>query len=210
MSAERPGECCKDGCSKPRHIFNSGRVMSECIEHLRQRRRESMMRVRERNPEKTRREQRVYRAANGERLRRVRRKWYQKNRASMANAKGIDRDGYVFYQTDQELKKKIDERWQRWKGEHPDRARKHARISSARYNARKMGAEGDFSVAEWEILLEACGRRCLSCGSTEDLTADHVVPLVQGGSNWISNIQPLCQPCNSRKGTNAIDYRRLI
>jgi hypothetical protein len=114
VSAEKPGECCIDGCSKPRHIFNSGRVMSECIEHLRQRRRESMTRVRERNPEKTRCKQRVYRAANGERMRRVRRRWYQKNRASMANAKGIDQDGYVFYQTDQERNKKIDERWQRW------------------------------------------------------------------------------------------------
>jgi hypothetical protein len=38
------------------------------------------------------------------------------------------------------------------------------------------------------------------CGSTEDLTGDHVVPLSEGGMNVPSNIGVLCRSCNSRRG----------
>jgi 5-methylcytosine-specific restriction endonuclease McrA len=30
---------------------------------------------------------------------------------------------------------------------------------------------------------------------------------MDGGTDWIENIQPLCKPCNTRKGTRTIDYR---
>lgn len=36
---------------------------------------------------------------------------------------------------------------------------------------------------------------------------DHVVPVLFGGSNDISNIQPLCRSCNSSKGASTVDYR---
>jgi len=37
--------------------------------------------------------------------------------------------------------------------------------------------------------------------------ADHVLPVSKGGTSYISNIQPLCQPCNSGKKDKHIDYR---
>jgi 5-methylcytosine-specific restriction endonuclease McrA len=40
-----------------------------------------------------------------------------------------------------------------------------------------------------------------------DLTADHNVQLSLGGSNAISNIQPLCGECNGAKGLATTDYR---
>lgn len=40
---------------------------------------------------------------------------------------------------------------------------------------------------------------CRSCGSTTDVCIDHIVPLCQGGSNEVSNLQVLCRPCNSSK-----------
>jgi 5-methylcytosine-specific restriction endonuclease McrA len=41
---------------------------------------------------------------------------------------------------------------------------------------------------------------CVQCGSTEDLTWDHIVPLVKGGTNELSNLQVLCRACNGSKG----------
>ena len=49
--------------------------------------------------------------------------------------------------------------------------------------------------------------RCLACGIDGALTIDHVIPVSKGGPNTADNVQPLCGPCNSSKGTNTIDYR---
>jgi len=42
---------------------------------------------------------------------------------------------------------------------------------------------------------------CSNCGSTEDLTADHIVPKARRGRNVLSNVQVLCRSCNASKGT---------
>ena len=75
---------------------------------------------------------------------------------------------------------------------------------------RRRGAVGTFTRKEWEELKSKYNSMCLCCKQQEPfikLTADHVVPLARGGTNDISNIQPLCNTCNSRKFTKAIDYR---
>lgn len=41
---------------------------------------------------------------------------------------------------------------------------------------------------------------CSFCGATEQLEADHIVPLAQGGTTTQENLQVLCKPCNTRKG----------
>jgi 5-methylcytosine-specific restriction endonuclease McrA len=56
-------------------------------------------------------------------------------------------------------------------------------------------------------LCEKYHKRCLCCDKRRKLTADHVIPVSKGGTSDISNIQPLCQPCNSSKGAKIIDYR---
>ena len=43
------------------------------------------------------------------------------------------------------------------------------------------------------------------CQQIKPLTVDHVVPISKGGSNDISNIQPLCCNCNSKKNAKQID-----
>jgi 5-methylcytosine-specific restriction endonuclease McrA len=51
-------------------------------------------------------------------------------------------------------------------------------------------------------VLERDGHQCQSCGQTSrrrSLQIDHIIPLAQGGTNDISNLQTLCQACNAHK-----------
>lgn len=73
--------------------------------------------------------------------------------------------------------------------------------------ARKQQSGGSYTTAEWRELCAKYGHACLCCGKAVKLTPDHVVPIAKGGANDISNIQPLCLPCNLRKATKTTDYR---
>lgn len=42
--------------------------------------------------------------------------------------------------------------------------------------------------------------RCVTCGSPDYLTLDHIRPWSLGGSDDEANLQTMCQSCNSRKG----------
>lgn len=99
---------------------------------------------------------------------------------------------------------KVAETRRQWRQDNPDRhiAHNHSR----RANKEKNG--GNYTTAEWDELCRRYDYRCLACGcSGLPLTVDHVIPLSQGGSNGIENIQPLCSRCNSSKGVRTIDYR---
>lgn len=72
--------------------------------------------------------------------------------------------------------------------------------------ARKIATH---TKEEWEEMKSIIGH-CVICGKSSDeapLVKDHIIPLYQGGSDGISNLQPLCRSCNSRKGADSKDYR---
>ena len=76
--------------------------------------------------------------------------------------------------------------------------------------ARKLEAEGSHSDEQWQKLKASYDFKCLCCGRAEPeiiLTRDHVIPLTEGGSDSIDDIQPLCTHCNSKKNSRHIDYR---
>ena len=100
-------------------------------------------------------------------------------------------------------KETIKQRNKQWETKNPE---KRAAITGKR-RSRIISAEGNFTAGEWKELCEKYGQVCLCCGKRERLTPDHVIPLARGGSNWITNIQPLCRSCNASKGTKTIDYR---
>lgn len=64
---------------------------------------------------------------------------------------------------------------------------------------RERGATGRHTMQEWKDLCMLTGGKCARCLSSKPLTRDHIIPLSLGGSNSISNIQPLCLSCNSSK-----------
>lgn len=56
------------------------------------------------------------------------------------------------------------------------------------------------------------GASCAACGTKSKLVIDHKIPISRGGTCELDNLQALCQPCNSRKGTRTMqeftnDYR---
>ncbi|MFC7721062.1 HNH endonuclease signature motif containing protein [Nonomuraea recticatena] len=86
----------------------------------------------------------------------------------------------------------------------PDRVR----VKNARARARRANAEGTFTDEEWLAVVAHYENGCVACRAVGPLEPDHVVPLTWGGSNWISNIQPLCRSCNASKcNRHATDYR---
>lgn len=67
---------------------------------------------------------------------------------------------------------------------------------------------GRHTKGQWQALLARTGHRCLCCGATGvKLVKDHIRPRSRGGTDDIDNLQPLCMPCNARKGARWIDYR---
>lgn len=78
-----------------------------------------------------------------------------------------------------------------------------------RYEQYKANG-GSHTVAEWRMLCEQRNWRCVACKRKHPLTKDHIIPVVQGGSDDISNIQPLCRSCNSRKNGRAMVYNPIV
>jgi 5-methylcytosine-specific restriction endonuclease McrA len=89
----------------------------------------------------------------------------------------------------------------KWQRENRERSNLLSRVKKQR--RRRAGT---LTVADWELVLEVYGPICLACGKSE-VTIDHVVPVSRGGANDISNVQPLCNWCNTSKATKTIDYR---
>jgi 5-methylcytosine-specific restriction endonuclease McrA len=81
-------------------------------------------------------------------------------------------------------------------------------VYKANRKTRLTNAGGAFTLKEWITLCIRYGNKCLCCDKTKPLTVDHVIPVSKGGTSYISNIQPLCGPCNSTKHDNVVDYRK--
>lgn len=79
--------------------------------------------------------------------------------------------------------------------------------ASQYYFRRQANGGGGCNYEQWLDLCEQHGNVCLCCGADDPLTMDHIVPISLGGQHDLSNIQPLCKPCNSRKSAKTIDYR---
>lgn len=78
------------------------------------------------------------------------------------------------------------------------------------YNrARKLKTAllGTFTKEQFNAVKETYSNMCACCGASNNLCADHIVSLANGGSNTINNIQPLCNMCNSIKNASNIDFR---
>lgn len=88
-----------------------------------------------------------------------------------------------------------------------NKKKRRLRISAARKKATH-------TREQWESLKEEFLYRCVRCSSEGmRIVKDHIIPIYQGGSDGIDNIQPLCVFCNSSKGPenyNWAIHRRTV
>jgi len=59
------------------------------------------------------------------------------------------------------------------------------------------------TMREWEREQEL-QKACVFCGSTIDLTTDHLIPLSRGGDNSADNVVLTCKSCNILRGNKGI------
>ena len=86
--------------------------------------------------------------------------------------------------------------FRRWRLENP----KRLAINSYNYQARRAGAEGTLLITEFFEKCNHLGNVCGYCGKKTKLERDHMIPLLRGGSNGITNTLPVCRSCNAMKG----------
>ena len=68
---------------------------------------------------------------------------------------------------------------------HPKRI---AHLKARRY-ARERNAIGSHTLEEWENLLAEFDYRCAFCRKKRKLTKDHILPLSEGGTDYIDNVR---------------------
>lgn len=152
---------------------------------------------------------RAYRQANPERVKATNKAYYERNRELRKQAQ-IRRSKLRRATQPDQVRAYYRNYYRQQKQTNPEKLRAHERKNEHRRRNRKFQAQGFHTDKEWEQLKAFYDYLCLCCRRREPdivLTRDHVIPLVQGGTDWITNIQPLCSSCNSSKGSNVCDYR---
>ncbi len=72
---------------------------------------------------------------------------------------------------------------------------------AARHKRREMAVKNGNNTLTWRHMQEikAENPTCKACGSSEDISVDHILPLDRGGQNCKENCTVLCRSCNSSK-----------
>lgn len=89
--------------------------------------------------------------------------------------------------------------------------RERARLASNIRNIRLRIArsKATHTKQEWKELCDRTGNICVACRASTKLTKDHIIPIIDGGTDGIDNLQPLCSPCNTRKNSGSTNYLKL-
>lgn len=144
-----------------------------------------------------------YREANRESVDARRLAFRQANRARLAAA-SLD-----WYYSSPENRQRVVERNKAWRAANARRAAELSKAKTAARRARLKGAT-THRITDRD-LRRLIASPCAVAGCTNsDITIDHIVPLMRGGSHGIGNLQPLCLSHNASKGTKLwIEFRTI-
>lgn len=165
----------------------------------------------EANPDKVKERAKRWRERHPDRAKAAKKRWEAKNPDKVKAHKRTDYERHKDHinakkaEWNERNKERRSERRRQWVAENRDRIRFH---NNKRKLLERVEVPDELGFGEWEAMVEACGNQCIvpDCKASP-VTKDHIIPLSKGGRHHISNIQPLCGPCNSRKGTKTTDYR---
>ena len=79
-----------------------------------------------------------------------------------------------------------------------------ARRKRARLNRQALVRNAESKFITHKEFKKLATTPCFYCGSTTDLTLDHVIPLSRGGRHSIGNLVSACNMCNATKNAKFI------
>jgi len=141
----------------------------------------------------------LWREKNKEYLKSWRKRWIEKNKEKL-----IKQKRHWF----EKNKEKSIEKNRIWKEKNPEKVKWLNRLQQ-----HKRRCAGKIDREAWIKKVKILGEKCLMCGvnqNTAKLTIDHIIPISKGGTNEITNLQPLCSFCNRRKHTKSIDFTKVM
>lgn len=119
-----------------------------------------------------------------------------------------DRDKKYRENLDEDKRYSILKRWREknrnylreWRAKNPHKTRSY---KIKRRSLELTNGRNDLSSEQIKFLFDIF-KTCQYCGSSKDLTIDHIIPLSRGGENTFDNVTVACRRCNSRKGNKII------
>lgn len=137
------------------------------------------------NADKVREYVKEWRQANPDKCREYHREFAQRNAESERERQRV--------KSRNTLREVALERERRYQQKYPEKVRgkQHRRRARRREN-------GEFLILDREY-RRLYASPCAVCETTENITADHIIPIARGGRHSIGNLQPLCLRCNCRK-----------
>jgi 5-methylcytosine-specific restriction endonuclease McrA len=151
-------------------------------------------------------------AKNPEKHRQRRREWYSKpenqEKAKVTRRLYEAKLGDVIAQKNRQNAKryrtmfpeKAKQAIDNWWDKNPGRKKTYHRNR----RARKRGNGGTHTANDINDILKLQKGKCAYCkarlGKSNERHVDHIIPLIEGGTNDRRNLQILCRPCNLEKG----------
>lgn len=157
------------------------------------------------NKEESNAKKKAYIKAHPEQRKETTRRWRESHKEELKKSKheyySKNKDKYLEYGAKSRKKnpEKRKQLWANWAQRNPGKLK----AKEARRQALEQNAEGSWEGREFENLVTLLGNMCVKClkafTTKNPPTPDHIVPLANGGTNWIENIQPMHRGCNSGK-----------
>lgn len=142
------------------------------------------------DPEKGKAYREAWYVRNKDRLAGIRREWYLNNQDKVKA--GQERNAVRRKVRMNERKPEINAR-RRWRYANEQEYRDKIKV-------RSRSRSWDILPEEYDAFMAMYDEDCFYCGN-EGGAVDHLMPRSRGGEDRLYNLVPVCQPCNSSKGT---------